>query len=70
MEKAKYIEVDDKDKVEEIKQSLKSIKERFGEEYCPCVVIRNIKEEKRINFICPCLIYRTTGKCKCGLYKE
>ena len=43
-----------------------------GKYYCPCIVIENMKEEKRDDFICPCKQHlkaiETKGKCHCGLY--
>lgn len=65
-EKAKYVLVDDESAVERIRRAIKKKRERFGEGYCPCVT----PLAHSVDTICPCLEYRTTGFCRCGLYKE
>lgn len=65
-EKAKYILSDDQQAVERVRKGLAVKKERFGEAFCPCVT----PLAHGADTICPCLEYRTTGFCRCGLYKE
>ena len=43
-----------------VKDIKKQIKQHNG--YCP------LKLEKTADTKCPCLDYRTTGDCECGLY--
>lgn len=63
-EKAKYLVNPEKE--QKILNALKKKKEKFGLEYCPCVLPK-LHTDK---VICPCENYRMTGKCHCGLYKE
>ena len=65
-EVAKYVFVDDEEHVKRIQNGIERKKEKYGEGYCPCVTPLAHSEDT----ICPCLVYRTTGKCHCGLYKE
>lgn len=65
-EVAKYVLVDDAEHVARIEKGKARKKEKFGEEYCPCVT----PAAHSVDTICPCKEYRETGKCHCGLYKE
>lgn len=65
-EKAKYILVEDEAAVARVRKGIEIKKERFGAGYCPCVT----PAAHSADTICPCLEYRTTGFCRCGLYKE
>ena len=61
---AKFELSDDLGHVKKIRESLKKIKEVYGERYCPCNL------ERSSDTICPCKDYRETGKCRCKLYKR
>lgn len=63
---AKYILVDDAEEVRRIRAAIEKKRERFGEGYCPCVT----PLAHSADTICPCLEYRNSGFCRCGLYKE
>lgn len=65
-EVAKYVLVEDEEKVKRVQNGIERKKEKYGEGYCPCVT----PLAHSVDTICPCLEYRTTGKCRCGLYKE
>lgn len=65
-EVAKYILVDDQEKVERVKKGIERKKEKYGAGYCPCVTPLAHSEDT----ICPCKEYRETGHCRCGMYKE
>lgn len=57
---------DDAEHVKKIREALKKKKEKYGEEYCPCVLPKFHGLDK----ICPCEDYRTSGECHCKLYKS
>lgn len=65
-EVAKYILVDDEAAVARVRKGIEIKKQRFGAGYCPCLTPLAHSEDT----ICPCKEYRTTGYCRCGLYKE
>ena len=65
-EVAKYILSTDEKAVERVRKGLAVKTERFGKGYCPCVTPLAHGEDT----VCPCLEYRTTGYCRCGLYSE
>lgn len=62
MPKFKYIE--DSVHKELIQEGLSMKKSKFGKRYCPCKV-ENIDEN-----VCPCVEYKTTDHCHCGLFTE
>lgn len=62
-ERADYIINPEKEEM--INKALKKKKEKYGEEYCPCVLPAKHSEKT----ICPCEEYRMTKNCRCGLYK-
>ena len=62
----KYILNPDKEKVKKVRAALARNKEKYGEEYCPCVLPRLYSQDT----ICACEEYRSTGHCRCGLYIE
>lgn len=63
-EKAEY--VIDPTKESMVRNALNIKKEKYGLEYCPCVLPKQHSDKT----ICPCENYRMTGKCHCGLYKK
>lgn len=63
---AKYILVEDEEKVERVRQGIERKKEKYGKGYCPCVTPLAHSEDT----ICPCKEYRETGHCRCGMYKD
>lgn len=63
-EKAQYIV--NQEKEEKIRKALLKKKEKYGLEYCPCVLPK-LHSDKTL---CPCENYRMTGNCHCGLYKN
>lgn len=65
-EVAKYVYVDDKEKVERVKAGIERKREKYGKGYCPCVTPLAHSEDT----VCPCKEYRETGHCRCGMYKE
>ena len=44
----------------------------YGYKYCPCVIMRVVAEEKRKDYICPCVNSKTDvtddGRCHCNLF--
>ena len=65
-EKAKYVLNENEEHVERVRKGIAKKEEKYGAGYCPCVTPLAHSEDT----ICPCLEYRTTGHCRCGLYKE
>ena len=61
----------DKETVAIIRSNLKNKKEKYGKQYCPCVLPNNHNE----NTICMCKEFRDQiergelGECHCGLYQ-
>ena len=52
----------DDNRIKTILKGLKRNEEKYGNRYCPC------KIDKTEDNICPCLDYRKTSICKCGLF--
>ena len=63
---AKFVLNPDAEKVAKVRAALARNKERYGEEYCPCVLPKFHNEDT----VCNCKEYLETGKCRCGLYIE
>jgi ferredoxin-thioredoxin reductase catalytic subunit len=44
----------------------------YGDIYCPCAIIKVMSEEKRKDYICPCVMAKEQierrGKCRCQLF--
>lgn len=61
----------DKETVEMIRNNLKNNKEKYGKQYCPCVLPNNHNDDT----VCMCKEFRDQidrgepGECHCGLYK-
>lgn len=59
-----------KELVAEIRNKLKENKEKYGKQYCPCVLPHNHNEDT----VCMCKEFREQmesrepGECHCGLY--
>jgi ferredoxin-thioredoxin reductase catalytic subunit len=56
-----FLDVDRKDLIID---GLIKRKQKTGEFYCPC------KLECSADNICPCIEFRTTGNCHCGMFKR
>lgn len=60
----------DKELVSEIRAKLKENKEKYGKQYCPCVLPNNYNDDT----VCMCKEFRDqmerreSGECHCGLY--
>jgi len=52
----------DKEIVEIVTNGLDNNLAKFGVRYCPCRI------EQRPNSVCPCLEFRETKHCHCGLF--
>ena len=65
-EGAKYVLVDDAEKVNRVTRGLDRKEAKYGKRYCPCVTPLAHSEDT----VCPCKEYRETGHCRCGMYKE
>ena len=61
---------EDKELVEEIRQRLKENKDKYGEQFCPCVIPTKYESENKEDYICMCKEFREQeeGECHCGLY--
>jgi ferredoxin-thioredoxin reductase catalytic subunit len=62
----------DKKAVERVRNGIVKNIEKYGERYCPCVIISVVKEEKRKDYICPCVNAKAEieedNQCHCSLY--
>ena len=58
--------------VERVRNGIVKNIDKYGERYCPCVIISVVAEEKRKNYICPCVNAKNEieedGKCRCNLF--
>lgn len=67
----KVITNPNKDLVAEIRNKLKENKEKYGKQYCPCVLPNNYNDDT----VCMCKEFRDQmergelGDCCCGLYQ-
>ena len=61
---------EDKELVEEIRQKLKENKDKYGEQFCPCVIPTEYESENKEDYICMCKEFRKqdSGECHCGLF--
>ena len=46
---------EDKELVEEIRQKLKENKDKYGEQFCPCVIPTKYESENKEDYICMCI---------------
>lgn len=65
-EVAKYVLSTDEEHVKKVKEGIQRKLDKYGAGYCPCVTPLGHSEDT----ICPCKVYRETGSCRCGMYKE
>ena len=61
---------EDKEIVDFIRKKLKENKDKYGEQFCPCVIPTKYESENKEDYICMCKEFReqTEGECHCGLY--
>ena len=61
---------EDKELVKEIRKKLKENKDKYGEQFCPCVIPTKYESENKEDYICMCKEFREQeeGECHCGLY--
>lgn len=61
---------EDKELVKEIRKKLKENKDKYGEQYCPCVLPSQYNSENNEDYICMCKDFREMeqGECHCGLF--
>ena len=61
---------EDKELVEEIRQRLKENKDKYGEQFCPCVIPTKYESDNKEDYICMCKEFREQedGECHCGLF--
>jgi len=56
----------------DILKDILNTKQRKGNYYCPCMIVENISEEKRKDYICPCKPHlqaiKKNKRCHCGLF--
>ena len=55
--------------VKEIREKLKENKNKYGEQFCPCIIPTEYKSENKEDYICMCkeLREQKSGDCHCGL---
>ncbi len=58
--------------VKEIREKLKNNKEKYGKQYCPCVIPDLYEGENADDYVCMCKAFRKQeeGECHCGLYTK
>lgn len=56
--------------VNEVKNKLKNNKEKYGKQFCPCVIPSKYNDENNDDYVCMCKEFREqeSGECHCGLY--
>lgn len=57
--------------VKEIRNKLKENKDKYGKQYCPCVLPTLYTSENNEDYVCMCkdfLLDTEEGECHCGLY--
>ena len=66
---------EDKELVQEIKEKLKENKDKYVEQFCPCVIPTEFESENKEDYICMCKEFREQikdpefeGYCHCMLY--
>lgn len=60
----------DKELVQEIRSRLKENKDKYGKQFCPCVIPTEYESINSDDYICMCKEFREqeSGECHCGLY--
>ena len=63
-------ESNDKELVSEIRKKLKDNKEKYGKQFCPCVIPTEYESKNKDDYVCMCKEFREQeeGECHCGLY--
>ena len=61
---------EDKELVEELRQREKENKDKYGEQFGPCVIQTEYESENKEDYICMCKEFREqdSGECHCGLF--
>lgn len=62
---------ENKELVKEIRSKLKENKDKYGKQYCPCVLPSLYISENNEEYVCMCkefLEMEEEGECHCGLY--
>lgn len=61
---------EDKELVQEIRNKLKENKEKYGKQFCPCVLPTEYTSENNADYVCMCKSFmeQESGECHCGLY--
>lgn len=61
---------DNKKLVKEIREKLQNNKEKYGKQFCPCILPTAYTSENSDDYICMCKEFREqeSGECHCGLY--
>ena len=61
---------EDKELVQEIRNKLKENKEKYGKQFCPCVLPTEYIAENNADYVCMCKAFmeQEIGECHCGLY--
>lgn len=62
----------DKELVKTIRKKLKENKEKYGKQFCPCVLPTEYTSKNSDDYICMCKEFREqeNGECHCGLYTK
>lgn len=61
---------EDKEYVAKIKKKLEENKEKYGKQFCPCVIPSLYTSNDSNDYVCMCKEFREQeeGMCHCGLY--
>ena len=60
----------DKELVKEIREKLNKNKEKYGKQFCPCVIPTKYESKNNEDYVCMCKEFREQeeGECHCGLF--
>ena len=63
---------ENKELVQEIRKGLKGNEEKYGKQFCPCVIPTKYESENNDDYVCMCKEFREqkSGECHCGLYRK
>ena len=53
-----------------INESLARNEDELGAAYCPCTVLKNIPDDKKREYICPCTDFALDSICKCKAFEK
>ena len=61
---------EDKEYIAKIKKKLEENKEKYGKQFCPCVIPTLYTSNNSNDYVCMCKEFREQeeGMCQCGLY--